>query len=156
MTLSHGSVSGNPVGKLSLANGERLSSMFGTFSDRLNSLGFITDQGPKYGPWGNNTKGSLFLFSGSLKSFFGAVREETLVALGAWANDDSVPQPPPPPPPSLPTLDANGFDVDEPCPETQLVGSGINYHLMENQVWQTEPSLESFQLIVSKATLLRV
>jgi hypothetical protein len=55
-----------------------------------------------------------------------------MVALGAWAADGS--SAPPPPPPSPPDLGAAGFDANEPCPQTELVGSGIDYRLMENQV----------------------
>jgi hypothetical protein len=65
------------------------------------------------------------------------------VALGAWASDGSVLAPLGPPPPSLPSLDGNGFDVDEPCPETQLLGSGIDYRLMENQVGHTYESVNN-------------
>jgi hypothetical protein len=108
--------------------------MFGTSGDYLISLGFKTNQGLKYGPWGDCTLGTPYQFVGPLTRFFGAIGDEGLVALGAWASAGSVVTPAPPPPTPFPTLDAEGFDVDEPCPQTLLIGSGIDYDLMENQV----------------------
>jgi hypothetical protein len=136
-TLSHGIVGGRPVGKLTLASGEGLSSIFGTSSEYINSVGFSTDQGLIYGPWGNTTNGSPYRFTGPLTGFFGGNKNLGLAALGVWANDGSKLAPPPPPPPSPMSLRGAGFDVNEPCPETQLVGSGIDYRLMENQVTQS-------------------
>jgi hypothetical protein len=144
-TLSHGIISGKPVGRLTLAPGERLNSIFGTSSDFLNSLGFTTDQGLIYGPWGNNTNGIPYRYIGPLTGFFGGNKNQGLVALGVWAIDGSTLAPPPPPPPSPPSLLAPGFDVNVPCPETQLVGSGIDYRLMENQV--TYPLPRSLTLV---------
>jgi hypothetical protein len=137
-TIPHGTVGGNPQGSLTLASGEQLVSMFGTSSNYVNSVGFNTNGGLRHGPWGNYSQGTPYKFIGALTGFFGGIITQELVALGAWASDGSVLTPLRPPPPSLPSLDGNGFDVDEPCPETQLFGSGIDYHLMENQVRQTE------------------
>ncbi len=130
-TLSHGILAGTPFGKLTLAPGERLISVFGTCSDYVNSLGFTTDQGLTYGLWGNYKKGSSYQFNGPLTGFFGGIKNQGLVALGVWASDGSELQSPPPPSPSP---RGGGFDVDEPCPETQLLGSGIDVQLIENQV----------------------
>ncbi len=135
-TLPHGMVSGTPAGRLTLAPGERLTSIFGTSSNSLNSINFRTDRGLTSGPWGNFRQGSPYRFEGTLTGFFGSTGDEGLTALGVWASDGSAPQPPPPPP-SPPNLAAGGFDADDPCPQTQLVGSGIDFRLMENQVRPT-------------------
>jgi hypothetical protein len=108
--------------------------MFGTSGNYLNSLGFNSNQGLRYGPWGDCTQGTPYQFIGALTGLFGALEEQGLVALGAWASDGSVLMPPPSPPPSPPSWDAGGFDVDELCPQISLIGSGIDYFLMENQV----------------------
>jgi hypothetical protein len=131
----HGNISGKPIGKLTLAPGERLSAIFGTSGNNLNSIGFDTEQGLQYGPWGNFQQGSPYRFLGTLTGFFGAINTQGLVALGVWAIDATVVMPPPPPPPPPPPDPvAGGFDGIEPCPLTDLPGSGISFRLMENQV----------------------
>jgi hypothetical protein len=134
-TLFHGVLNGNPVGKLTLLPGDRLTSMFGTSSSYLNSVGFTTDKGFAYGPWGNWKQGSTYQFNGVLTGFFGSIRNQSLATLGVWADDGTTV--PPPPRPSPPSPRGSGFDTNEPCPDTQLLGSGIDYRLMENQVRQT-------------------
>ncbi len=133
-TLPHGMVSGTPAGRLTLAPGERLSSIFGTSSNYLNSIGFRTDQGLTYGLWGNFRHGTPYRFVATLTGFFGSTGDQGLTAVGVWASDGSTPQPPPPRP-SPPNLAASGFDANEPCPQTPLTGSDIGFRLMENQVW---------------------
>jgi hypothetical protein len=104
-TLRNGYNDGtSPTGSFTLANGKQIIAIDGTSRNAIYSLGFTTNKGNRYGPWGNSSEGTPFRLEGPVYGFYGGRNGPDLSAFGTWTVPSSTvtPSPPPPHPPAIP------------------------------------------------------
>jgi hypothetical protein len=100
----------SPSGTLTLAIDEQIITVFGRAGGNLDSIGFITDKGNTYGPWGG-PGGYPYSQEGTVVGFHGGLDDAPLTSIGTWV----VPFPPtvssasPPPPPVIGRIQSPAF-----------------------------------------------
>ncbi len=105
--IEHGDDCGDsPVVTLTLPVGEHITVIYGRSRDNIDSIGFITNKGKTYGPWGG-AGGSSFRLEGPVYGFYGGKYRKgqyvILSGLGTWTEPSPTPAAPssPTPPPVL-------------------------------------------------------
>ncbi len=106
IVLKHGNDFGRPPnGTFTLSPGEQIIVVDGLGGASLVSIGFTTNRGRRYGPWGG-TLPHYFKLEGPVCGFYGGVFGGVLNAIGIWTIPTPTPPPSPypPAPPPIPGL----------------------------------------------------